>query len=193
MARPRQIDRQAVLQVSLEIADEHGLDAVTMKSVADRLGVTPMALYRHVQNKDDLLDGVVETLLDAIPAPSSNRRWNEHLAQMGNAMRAIARRHPSVFPLLLRLPANTPRSRERRDRVQQMLRIAGVAERDVARAERLVSTIVIGFSASEVSGRFTGHSRKTLDEDYAALERFIVAGLATLVSNDGARRPPETT
>ena len=192
MGRPPQIDREAVLRVTLQIADEQGLGAVTMKSVADRLRVTPMALYRHVRSKDELLDGVVEALLEEIPAPASDRPWPEQLAMMGNAMRATARRHPSVFPLLLRLPATTPRSRERRDRVQQALRIAGVEERYVARAERIVSTIVIGFAASEVSGRLAGHSRKTLDGDYAALKEFIVAGLATLISNDGACSPPRT-
>lgn len=173
-----------MLRVSLEIADEHGLDAVTMQSVADRLGVTPMALYRHVENKNDLLDGVVETLLDEIPPPSNDQPWDEQLAQMGNALRTTARRHPSVFPLLLQLPANTARSRQRRDRVHQVLRAAGVPERDVARAERLISTIALGFAASEVSGRFAGHSRKTLDQDYAALEAFIAAGLTTLIAND---------
>ncbi|HEY5013008.1 MAG TPA: TetR family transcriptional regulator, partial [Acidimicrobiia bacterium] len=51
MARPRQIDRAAVLRASLAIADKRGIDALTMQAVAERLGVTPMALYRHVENK----------------------------------------------------------------------------------------------------------------------------------------------
>src|SRR3954468_4228686 len=70
MARPRVIDRRLVLEASLAIADADGLDAVTMGAVARRLGVTPMALYRHVANKGDLLDGVVESLLDEIPTPA---------------------------------------------------------------------------------------------------------------------------
>ena len=67
MARPRLIDRASVLRASLAIADEHGIDALTMQTVAERLGVTSMALYRHVENKQDLLDGVVESLLNEIP------------------------------------------------------------------------------------------------------------------------------
>ena len=172
-----------MLRASLAIADTEGLDTITMQSVADRLGVTPMALYRHVDNKNDLLDGVVESLLDELPEPADDLSWVEQLAHMGNALRATARRHPAVFPLLLQLPVNTPRPRRRRDLVQEALRAAGVAEEDVARAERIVSTIVLAFAASEVSGRFAVHSRKTLDDDYAALEAFISAGLTTLIDN----------
>ena len=184
MARPRQIDRDAVLRASLEIADTEGLDAITMQSVADRLGVTPMALYRHVDNKNDLLDGVVESLLDELPEPSDELSWDHQLAQMGSALRATARSHPAVFPLLLQLPANTPRARQRRDLVQDALRAAGVGDANVAQAERILSTIVLAFAACEVSGRFAAHSRETLDDDYTALEAFIKAGLTTLIDDN---------
>lgn len=159
-----------------------------MQSVADRLGVTPMALYRHVDNKRDLLDGVVESLLDEIPAPSDGSSWQEQLATMGNALRRLARRHPTVFPLLLKLPATTPKARERRDRVHQVLRQAGIGEHDVERVERVVSTIVLGFAVSEVSGRFAAHSRDTLDGDYEAVAVFISAGLAALGAEPGKPR-----
>lgn len=183
MARPRQIDRVAVLRASLAVADERGVDALTMQAVAERLGVTPMALYRHVENKQDLLEGIVESLLDEIAPPSDDQPWDEHLSSMGQALRTAARRHPAVFPLLLQLPATTPGARRVRERVYRTLRQAGVAEADVARVERLISTIVLGFAASEVSGRFRAHSRKTLDADYAALEDIIRIGLTTYVAS----------
>ncbi len=178
MARPRQIDRAAILRASLAIADERGVDALTMQAVADHLGVTPMALYRHVENKQDLLDGVVESLLDEIAPSSDDDPWDEQLSKMGQAIRAAARRHPTVFPLLLQLPATTPGARRARARVYRSLRRAGVAADDLERVERLISTIVLGFAASEVSGRFRAHSRKALDADYAALEDLIRRGLA---------------
>jgi AcrR family transcriptional regulator len=179
MARPRQIDRAAVLRASLAIADEGGLDGVTMHAVAERLGVTPMALYRHVENKGDLLDGVVESLLDEIPDPRDDIPWDEQLSAMGQAIRATARRHPAVFPLLLQLPATTAGARRVRQRVYRALRGAGVAEAEVERVERLISTMVLGFAASEASGRFRSHSRKVLDADYAALEQLIRIGLTS--------------
>ena len=68
--KARRIDRARVLAEALAMADEQGLDAVTMAGVAERLGVTPMALYRHVANKADLLDGVVRTPPHRIPTAS---------------------------------------------------------------------------------------------------------------------------
>ncbi len=179
MARPRLIDRATVLRASLAIADERGIDTLTMQAVAERLGVTPMALYRHVESKQDLLDGIVESLLEEIPSPSGEQPWDEQLSTMGQAVRATARRHPSVFPLLLQLPATTPGAKRVRQRVYRALENAGVAKAEVARVERLISTIVLGFATSEVTGRFRAHSRKTLDADYAALERIILTGLTS--------------
>ena len=95
MARPRQIDRATVLRASLAVADERGVDALTMQAVAERLGVTPMALYRHVENKQDLLDGIVESLLDEIAPPSDDQPWDEQLSSMGQA---CARRRGATRP-----------------------------------------------------------------------------------------------
>jgi AcrR family transcriptional regulator len=178
MARPARIDRDAVLDASLELADGGGVDAVTMQAVADRLGVTPMALYRHVDNKRDLLDGVVERLLDEVPLPSPALVWDQQLVAMARSLRAVARRHPAVFPLLLQLPATTAASRRARDRVCELLERSGVDGVDVAQLERLVSTAVLGFAASEVSGRFEGQSRAQLDRDFDVLLDVLRAGIA---------------
>jgi AcrR family transcriptional regulator len=183
MARPRRIDRAAVLRASLAIADEAGLDAVTMQAVADRLGVTPMALYRHVDSKGDLLDGVVESMLDEIPVPPADLPWDQQLAGMGRSLREVARRHPAVFPLLLQLPAKTPRARSRREQVYAALREAGVAPQHIERVERIVSTVALGYAASEVSGRFGGHSSRTIDGDHRALETFVRAGLQPFITD----------
>jgi hypothetical protein len=94
---------------------------------------------------------------------------------MANAMRATARRHPDVFPLLLRRPAATPGALRVREAVHQALRAAGVGEADVARVERMLSTFVIGFAVSEASGRFTVTGDE-LDDDFAwATTRMLAA------------------
>lgn len=177
MARPRQVDRDTILSAGLDIADHQGLGGLTMRAVADRLGVTPMALYRHVHDKDDLLAGIVERLLDELPEPDLDAPWDVQLASMGRAVRASARRHPTVFPLLLQVPASTDRARASRERVYAALRSAGVPDDDLARTERLVSTMILGFAASEATGRFRGHSRATIDADYDQLEQIIKASI----------------
>lgn len=173
MGRPPQISRPAIVEASLAIADERGLAGLTMQAVAERLGVTPMALYRHVDDKADLLDSVVEALLTELPLPRAELPWKERLRGLGQAVRMVARRHPAVFPLLLQRPANTPESRRVRDSVVAALEEAGLDPEAAQRAERLVSTVILGFAASEAGGRFRGHSRKVLDDDFACLEQVI--------------------
>jgi AcrR family transcriptional regulator len=176
MGRPRQIDRPAILAASLALADGAGLAAVTMQAVAERLGVSPMALYHHVDGKADLVDGVVECLLAELPRPSPRLAWDAQLAALGQGLRVVARRHPSVFPLLLQRPAVTIGARLVRGYTYAVLREAGVAPRHIVRVERLISTLAIGFAAGEASGRFPG-SRAALDAEYRALVRFVRAGI----------------
>jgi AcrR family transcriptional regulator len=165
MPRPARIDRAAVLDATLALADEEGLAAVSMRAVAARLGVTPMALYRHVGDKSQLLDGLVEQLLLELPLPASTLPWQARLDALAAAMRATARKHPRVFPLLLQRPATTPGAMRARDAVYGALRDAGADESAIPRVERLVSTFVLGFAASEAAGRFTA-TPDELDEDF---------------------------
>jgi len=173
MGRPARIDRAQVLAGALALADERGIDALTMGAVAERVGVSTMALYRHVANKADLLDGVVELLLTEFPPPPSDRPWQERLASLAANIRTSARRHPSVFPLLLQRPAITAQARITRNVVNQALGEAGVPEDRIPQVERLVSTAVLGFAVSEVAGRFRSQSRRQLDNDFHVLQGLL--------------------
>ena len=190
MARPQLIDRQAVLDAALAVADEHGLEAVTMRAVGDRLQVTQMALYRHVENKADLLDGLVERLLYELPAPDAGLPWEVRLETMAAGVRCIARRHAGVFPLLLQLPTNTRPARGVRDRVRAALSEAGVHAERIGSAERLISTAVLGFAASEALGRFRGLSRAEINQDFDLLQRMLLAGLQGLIAEPGGTSDP---
>jgi AcrR family transcriptional regulator len=173
MGRPAQISRAAILDASLAIADSDGLAAATMQAVATSLKVTPMALYRHVEDKADLLDGLVEGLLTQIELPDPGLPWEDRLRAIGRSTRALARSHPNVLPLLLTRPAVTPAALRAREAVLSALKDAGFGEEDARRSERLLSTAVLGFAASEAAGRFRGLSPATLDADFESLERSI--------------------
>lgn len=149
--------REEILDAALAIADERGLEAVSMRALADRVGVTPMALYRHVKDKAALLDGMVGRLLSALlPSdPSQERTWDEQLSTLAHACRQVAQRHPWAAHLLFSRPAVTPDAVRAVDIIYLALIEAGVPEPEVPRLERLISTFVIGFAASEASGRFT--------------------------------------
>lgn len=148
--------REEILDAALAIADEHGLEAVSMRTLADRVGVTPMALYRHVKDKAALLDGMVGRLLVAL-LPSDtvkDQPWDERLGDLARACRKVTQHHPWAAHLLFSRPAVTPDAARAVDMIYTALIEAGIPEPEVPRLERLISTFVIGFAASEASGRF---------------------------------------
>ena len=177
------LTRDSILDATLQLAEERGLAAVSMREVARRLHVTPMALYNHVANKQELLDGLVERLLAELPTPDPEKPWRDQLDELGKSLRATAKRHPDAFPLLLKRPAGTPAAKRSRETIYKALRAAGVPEEDVPRAERVISTFMLGFAASEAGGRFAHHAKRELDKD---LELFGAAMAAML-----ARTSPE--
>lgn len=160
--------------MTLALAEEGGLDAVSMRGVASRLGVTPMALYHHVADKRALMDALVERLLAEIPIPDPELQWNERLLALADSLRATARRHPDAFLMLFQRRAGTPDALARRDSVYAALREGGLPEPLVPRVEGLISTFVLGFAASEAGGRFRGRSQAQLDDDLRWLEESLV-------------------
>jgi AcrR family transcriptional regulator len=151
----RQARRQQILDAALALADERGLGAVSMRAVAERVGVTPMALYPYVGNKEALLDGLVDRLLASLlPFGRGEGDWRGRLREGGRTARALARRHPSAYPLLFSRPSVTPDAVRVVDAIYTLLLEAGVPPREVPRLERLLSTFVLGYATSEVNGRF---------------------------------------
>ena len=138
----------------MAIADKGGLDAVSMRTVAERVGVTPMALYRHFDGKVALLDGMVERLVISLQPERLTGTWDERLTALAHAYRGVAQRHPWSAQLLFSRPSVTPDAVQVTEFIYTAIRQAGVPEPQVGRLERLVTTFVIGYAASEVLGRF---------------------------------------
>src|SRR5262249_35464407 len=155
---PRQpLNRETILDVALALADERGLAAVSMRAVAERVGVTPMALYPYVGSKGALLDGLVDRLLgELLPValPLTAAPWPDRVRALGRGAREMARRHPAAFGLLFQRPAVTGDAVRMVDLIYRMLLDAGVPDTEVPRLERLLTTFCMGFALSELSGRF---------------------------------------
>lgn len=145
--------RQEILDAALAIADERGLAAVTMRAVAQRVGVTPMALYPHVGDKDGLLDGMLGRLLGQLP-PASDGDWSTRLGTLARALRRLAKDHPGATTLLFARPTVSPDAVRVVDAIYTALLAAGVPAAEVPRIERLTSTLILGYAVSEASGRF---------------------------------------
>jgi AcrR family transcriptional regulator len=147
-----------ILEAALEIAQEQGLEAVSMRSVAQRINLTPMALYGYFRNKDALLDGLIGKILEKLPIPDSELHWAKRIEALAIEIRQIAHRYPGVFPLLLSRPSVAPESVKVIEPIYQALIDAGIPPAQVPRMERLISTFVLGFAVSELSGRFSDGS-----------------------------------
>src|SRR3954453_5911251 len=169
------LTRSQILDATLKIAEADGFEAVSMRAVARALEVTPMALYNHVGGKQELLDGLVERLLEELPIPDPRLPWQDRLRALGTSMRETARRHPAAFLMLLTRPATTPASKRRRELVYEALRDAGVPRDEIPRVERLLSTFMLGFAASEAGGRFAEHDRAPLDADLQWAEDLVLS------------------
>lgn len=90
----RTLDRERVLDAAAALADEVGLEATSMRRVAEALGVTAMALYKHVANREELIDGMLDRLVASIAVPAESLPWQEALrARIGSA-RAVMGAHP---------------------------------------------------------------------------------------------------
>jgi AcrR family transcriptional regulator len=183
--------RAEILDTAVQLADERGLAAVSMRAIAERVGVTPMALYPYIGNKTALLDAMLGYLLSqlqparaaAAPAAGTGQAdggsgavrasepdevegagpadgtdgagaWPEQLAAIARAARAMVTAHPWAAELVFTRPAITPDSVRAVDLLYTALLDAGVPPGEVPRVERMLSTVVIGFAASEAGGRF---------------------------------------
>lgn len=95
------LSRAAVAERALRLGDEAGLDAVTIRRLAQELGVTPMALYWHFKNKDELLLGVVDYALSMVRADrDAGDPWQKQLRAMVEALVTVMRRHPILTELM---------------------------------------------------------------------------------------------
>lgn len=104
MAVRERLSREAIVTSALALADAEGLEAVTIRRLAQDQGVTPMALYWHFKDKDLLLDGVAERLLSEVRLPperdAAEAAWHERLDEFFVALLDVLRAHPAVADLV---------------------------------------------------------------------------------------------
>jgi AcrR family transcriptional regulator len=109
MARPTTplIDKQVAVKTALKIIDTEGLDAISMRALAERLGVASPSLYYHFQNKDELLQAVCSLIFVGIPVPDERtEHWPDFISRTALNTRQIILQHPNALPLMARF---TPR------------------------------------------------------------------------------------
>ena len=102
------LSKERVLQAAVELADRGGIEALSMRKLGQELGVDAMALYRHVRNKDDLLDGIIEVLVAEIDRAQAADDWKAALREQSMAARRVMLRHPWARRVLEERPKGGP-------------------------------------------------------------------------------------
>lgn len=142
------LNRAKVLRAAVELADEGGFEALTMRRLADRLGVVPMALYKHVADKRELLDGMVDLVFAEVEVPV-DVDWQTAMRLRAASMRQALLRHPWAVG---RMETGTPgpANLHHHNAVMRCLRRdAGFPFRMAVHAYNLMDAYVYGFALQE--------------------------------------------
>ncbi|HEX6356201.1 TetR/AcrR family transcriptional regulator [Actinophytocola sp.] len=150
------LSRERVLRAAVAVADERGLNALTIRSLAQELGVKPMTVYHYVATKEEILDGIVESVFGEIELPVPGRDWREELRKRAVSARAVFRRHPWALALLESRTQPGPASLRHHDATIGTLRLAGFSVVMTAHAYALLDSYVYGFALQEAALPFEG-------------------------------------
>ncbi|HEX5901659.1 MAG TPA: TetR/AcrR family transcriptional regulator [Actinomycetota bacterium] len=183
-ARRREpLTRERIIEAALHVMDAEGLDAVTMRRIGRELGVEAMSLYNHVEDKDDILEGVTERAMNEFEFPPSSGEWTEDAFAMSREWRRLLRLHPSVCQLLAERhkPMDGLAAFRAMDAALGVLREAGLSDREAAQAFNALGSYILGFVMME-QGLMLG-----ADEDHAKQHEQMVdtlqgAGLPNVVA-----------
>ncbi len=153
--RTTPLSRDAVLQAAVEVADERGVVAVSMRAVAQRLGVEAMSLYHYVRSKDEILDALVDRIFAEIEIPGPGENWRSAMRLRATSARAVLGRHTWAVGLMDSRANAGPATLRHHDAVIGCLRSAGFDIAGAATAFSLIDSYVYGFVIQEASLPFT--------------------------------------
>jgi TetR/AcrR family tetracycline transcriptional repressor len=191
------LSRDAIIASAVSLADAEGLEAVTIRRLAQEHGVTPMAMYWHFNDKDSLLDGLAEYLIAAVKLPEpADGPWDDRLHEVLRAFLEAIRPHPAFAGLALRRILVAEPGLRIAERVLDLLRQAGFAAGKAAEVGMFLVCAIVALVASDPTpGPWpAGEERDQLVRDKRARleslppERYpnvIAAGPALVVCRDG--------
>jgi AcrR family transcriptional regulator len=180
----RGLDRAQVVDAAIAIADEEGLQAVTLARVAAALGVRSPSLYNHVDGHDGLIRGIATRatgeLATALRRAATGRSGTDAIAAVAQAQRAYARAHPGRYAATVAAPAPGDTEHEKAaadavDVLTSVLGASGLEGDDVIHAARALRSAVHGFAALESSGGFA--LAVDPDESFRRLVAAVATGL----------------
>jgi AcrR family transcriptional regulator len=150
--RPRTpLSRERVLHAAIEVADQTGLESLTMRRLGQHLGVEAMSLYKHVAGKDEILDGIVDLVFGEIDLPSAGADWRTAMRQRAISARAVLTSHPWAIGMLESRTTMGPAAMRYTDAVIGSLRAGGFSVAMTAHAFLLLDSYIYGYVVQELS------------------------------------------
>src|SRR5918999_3766217 len=145
------LSRERVLDAAIGLADREGIGALTMRRLAQELGVEAMTLYYYVANKDAILNGIAEIVMGEIELPSPGEEWRAALRKTALSAYDILTRHPWAANLILAVAEVTPARLRYMDGILGTLRQAGFSESQTDHGYHALESHIMGFALWEVS------------------------------------------
>jgi AcrR family transcriptional regulator len=171
MAAPNEsrlpLSRDRILRAALALADEHGIESVTMRRLGQELGFEAMSLYNHVANKDDVLDGIVDLVLAETEPPSPDEDWAAAIRSSAVSVYEALRRHPWASSLLMSPARVRPARLRYMDLLLGRLRDAGFSAETTYHAYHVLDGHIFGFSLWQTSHTYSAEDVSKLVERFS--------------------------
>ena len=173
--RPRgSLTREEIIKEALALLEQEGPGALSMRRLADRLGVTPNALYTHVRGKADLIDGLIDQVYaDLTLELDRPGDWTQQLTTLSQQIRDHLLAHPAVVPYAVQQPGLGPHSLRLGEAIYNVLRPAGFSDQAVVGTVYALLTYILGFVALEIPR--AGTDPQTSDEYVRRMWAFFAA------------------
>src|SRR5262245_26358145 len=182
--RPREpLTRERIIDAALRVMDSEGLETATMRRIGRELRAEAMSLYNHVEDKDDILDGVTERVMTEFEYPPFTGDWLEDTRAMAREWRRLLGLHPSVCQLLAERhkPLEGLASFRAMDAALGLLRSAGLSDRDAAQAFNAMGSYILGYVTME-QGLMLGNDEEHARQHDLAMDALQGSGLDNVVA-----------
>lgn len=158
------LSRDRVLDTAVALADEKGIDALTMRTLAEALDAGPMSVYYHVANKDEILDGMTDQAFSEIELGAEGLDWRQAMRDRAISVRKVLTLHPWAISLMQSRTNPGPALLHHHDSVIGTLRHAGFSIEMTAHAYSALDAYIYGFVAQELSLAFDTSSAEEAAE-----------------------------
>lgn len=169
----RRLDRDRIVDAAIALADRVGTAPLTIRALATELGSSPMAIYHHVVDKDEILDAMVDRVFEEMGLPVIGAPWRGELERRARSARDAFRRHPWAIVLMDSRTSPGLATLRHNDAIVGCLRAAGMSIRLTAHAVAVLDTVAYGFAVQEAALPFSG------PEDAAPIAAALVERIPT--------------